>query len=491
MKIRFFITLFVAYFSIVSVYAQSVDTLNSNSQYVEILKSLKTLNHQKDSIKNQLQIVRDSVMKNPQSRATLIKVILDMESKQFEYENQIANILSQKSLLEEEFVLNKLEDDKSDSTKTVSVYVLDLDFVKNNISDEERRILVQEHSLDTLYHNSILKINNLYSQIQKIDSTLRTQGLDIQDADSLINSADSINRISLKIQMDFKNIWGNIYDTKIYVYSRMMEKLNTSQDVLESLNNKGRNIRADLSDIQQSLFAASFYSYFAEKKLSNEYEKIVAGKIGALNTVDSLNSIVKNENYKRLSIKNIVLPNYIYADYEVLGIYKAFVVKQGDEIRTVVVPTVGEVYYNRVVTLTKALSPSSVIRKLQPLYKMVNDKKQTEYYAGVYRTHDEAKADIKRLSSLGLRPTITKFKEGGKVLADGSIYPVDAAESLFSLEFKFMDDALEAKLKELAPAKQITVIDNIYTFGVFDDYNEALAIQKDVWADSKLVKIKK
>ncbi len=249
-------------------------------------------------------------------------------------------------------------------------------------------------------------------------------------------------------------------------------------------------MRVELSEITPNMFAPCLYSYIDEKRLAQEYEKSVMKILGKIEIIDSIDSYIGDHNISRFDTPKIEIADYKYATYDKIKIFKN-IVSTDDKIQEITVPTVGEVYLNRAVTLKNPLSKTSVLRKVTPLYKMVNASGMTEYYTGVYRTAEEAKPDLKRLSGLGLKPTTTKFVDGARVAADGSTYPVDAANFLYSLEFRFMDDALESKLMELAPNKSITMVDGVYSFGVFEDYNKISAVAKELWVENKIVKIKK
>ena len=240
------------------------------------------------------------------------------------------------------------------------------------------------------------------------------------------------------------------------------------------------------------IFGGDLLSYYPEKTTSNQYEKIVAAKINELNVVDSINRLFKRTDLVLPANKNIEMADYVYANYQSLVIHnKAKYFGDGTDLPNITVPTVGSIFSIKVIELSKPPTSATNLRKLEPIFRMVNGEKKVEYYTGLYTNRKQAQIDMRKIIRFGFKPKVEEFRKGGKVMPDGSIYPVDSAESLYYVEFKFMDADLEMKLKELAPDKQITVVDGGYTFGVFDNYDELDVVLKNIWVDGTVKKIKK
>lgn len=485
-----FFSLFVCQYSL---QAQSMGELTDKEKYDQLKRNIELIQVDIDSVKYQLTLLKDSASLNTEYRSVLIKPIMAYESTLFDLKSEIGALQAKGAVFEHKFLLS--QSNTLDSTvvdKNESLYILDAEFVKKNISAEDREILLSEIYLDSLYIESISKIDTIYRKIKAIDVELRMEGVEMKVADSMTLIVDSCMVEAENIEEEFLDKWNNIYETKLYIYSRIMQQLNTPGDVIAQLGSEGRDMKAKILVKNENIFADGLYSYYDEKRHSNQYEKIVAETIVAQAVVDSINSVIDKDREDFNRNITIDFPDFSYPTYEKVRVYKQIrYTGEGVDLPNLEVPTVGSIYSIRIITFSKPLLPKSNVRKLEPLFRFENVKKYTEYYAGVYKTKKEAQADLKRVSPLGFSPMISQFKDGGKVMPDGSIFPVDAYQNVYYLEFDTMNDELENKLKELAPTKQITLIgSDTYSLGVFEDYNELIILQEQLENKGAIVKVK-
>ena len=217
----------------------SLVELDKNKQYLIIVKDISISVAKIDSLTSHLVCLKDSVANDPMIRAELIKPILNLESQIFEMQSVMEALKSKESLLEQKFLLESAEKTANLGKTVFSSFLLDQQYIKDNITSEELELLLTEPMLDSMYLSSVSQINDMYKGIVKMNDQLKQSGMTAVEADSL--------KLIIRTQMlDAKDIsalflkdWSAFYSTKIYIYSRLMEKLNTSKSVLESLNAEG------------------------------------------------------------------------------------------------------------------------------------------------------------------------------------------------------------------------------------------------------------
>ena len=464
--------------------------LDKNEQYIKIDQEVSVSVAKADSLMIHLVQLKDSVKNHPNLRADLIKPILSFESELFELQNIIEGLKSQKSLLEHEFLFESTEKSIQNEVSLKSNFLLDQEFIRENTTAEEIETLLSEPKMDSLYFATLVAVDSIYGELLKSNNFLKQPGIDVSVADSVKLIVRGYEVKASGLVADFTKKVEMFYSTKIYIYSKLMEKLNISQIVLEDLNSDGLDLRSKMTKNKEYIFGGGLLSYYAEKQLSNHYERIVAARIDKLSVVDSLNVILAKTDVIVPRNKQIEDIDYVYADYTSLVIFtNAKYTGDGSDLPNLTVPTSGSIFSIKAIELSRAPSSATNLRKLEPIFRMKNAENKFEYYVGVYSNKAQAENDMAKIRRFGFKPIAVEFKGGGKVLPDGSIYPVDDAENLYYLQFKNMDDDIEKKLKELAPDKQITLVDGGYTLGVFDNKADMDIILKNIWVDATVEKI--
>lgn len=472
-----------------SVFAQQTfEALNSNPDYVSIKNKITVLTAQSDSVKHILNKLKDSVERHPEMRGELLQPILDMESKLFDINSSAATLASRKNMIEQEYLLANLSAQQDHNGRdSESKYLLSGRFVAAEITPAEREILKSAPEIDRLFRSGTDSLKAYHSQVSQINDSLSQPGLDRLRADSLIGIANFVSDAAVSLQASFADKWRTLLDTKQYLYSRLLQKLNVPESDILKLGNELRDARAALSEAMDNRFAPVFSNYAKERDAIMRYEKLLGEKLAYRGALDSLNTQFTAGKNMRFDLPGIQLPQYTYVAYAPVTILP--VADKETPIGRVEVPTMGDIFKIQLTTLQNPVSATHSIRRIAPLSYMKNAKGGYEYFAGTYRTKEEAEADLKKLSAFGYRPVVATFRDGGKVTKEG-IYPIDADEYLYSLEFPFMNDSLEARIKELAPAKELTRTGDTYTLGVFDTYGEVSALKAKITDNAKIVKIK-
>lgn len=488
---RYFFIVILVFIFVNTASAQQSSVLLSDSIHIkEIKNKIAVLTQDSDSLKHILANMKEELKSSPEKRAVLWQPILDNESKMFEINSTIATLISEKSIIEQEYLLKKVGAKGDDADYVIEMSnLLDNKFMQDQLADTEIKQIKQGESIDMLSTSSITSLDSIYSELLRMKTALNEPGLDATHADSIKNIYEALQKKSFNIREEFKKSWKPVFDTKVYVYSRVLDKIGVNPSDIQRLSDRARDIRAEFSNVYNSQFAPEIYIYPKEKEMVLLFEKLLSEKLAYQMAIDSISKEMNMINKFEFDRKYITQDSNKYVNFSKVIITSKNVVR--DSIENVTLPTNGEIYMICAATLTKPLSTSSSLRKVTPIGKFVNEKGLTEYYVGVYRTKQEAIDDSKRLSSLGLNANVTQWKDGGKVKNDGTIYPVDANDYFYSLEFNSVDNELETVISELAPSKQIVKFGDKFQLGVFEKYVEVVEIQKKLPVNSSIIKIKK
>lgn len=492
-KIFYFIIFFLVITPIFS-YAQSEDeSLEGNLEYCSYKTQLDSLQKVQQEILLEINKYKELSEIEIEKKEEYVTLVLKMEGQLFDLRSRIGIISSKCSAIEQEFIIKNMGKKRpvgdpvaSTQKQTNSVYILQNKFFTDNVAPDEMRQMRGVENLDSVIfalRDSVRKEGQILSSVN--EKLRRTQRAEV--ADSLYNIAevalDAVERYEAKLKGD----WSEVFDTKIYVYTRLLDKLNVSVSVLSKLSERAREVRSAKDDAMQDKLSALFYAYPMEQELVLNYEKILAEKLVYLSSIDSLNKKLEIIKTKSLDEPAVELPEWDYVTFGSATIGGGGVHSVKNPVVPVKVPTLGSVYMLRISTLTNPLSAYSALKNINPASVFRNELGKYEYYAGVYATKEEAMSDVPKLKRIGFTPMVVEWKEGGKVVDEKTIIPLNVFDNTYRVEFDSVTPEITAKLKELAPGKELLRIDDKYSIGFFKNYLDAVKIQKAIGVECKIV----
>ncbi len=437
------------------------------------------LNIELDSLRKSYSVAPDSI------KVALSERILSIESQLYEVRAQIAEADFKINAIEQKNLMSAIRGDKENQetpnqpTETnfkKSRYLLDNRFLIQNLPIEEFRKLRNIQENESLVKELVVAFKNNYAKLNDLKlqyDSVKTQA----QADSLFNEYLTLTAQSVEFEDSLSRIWIPCYDTKIYAYSYLLDKINRI-DLLEELNNKlqaNQVSSADYKDVQSQQFAM----LGQQKSAILNYELTLAEVLDLSEAADSLNSEhTYSKDSMNLMLPRIELQPLDFTPYSRVTTTPEHPYSVRNPIPKHERPQVPVIYKILLGTFLK-VQPISIFRKVSPLSLERLANGRYRYYAGLYKNYDEMMEDIDYLKTLGFRrpePVVWENGEFRNLAEDvGKAYRV---------EFKCKDNLLNDKIKEqlnlLAQGKETSRVNAemgvTYIIGIFESRIEAMKL---------------
>lgn len=489
----FYIILFFLLFTPVISFAQSdEETLESNMEYRTYKSQLDSLQSQQQTIVAEIERYKELSETDVQKKDEYVSLVLKMEGQLFDLRSRIGIVSSKCGAIEQEFIIKNIGKKRpaTDAVASTSKSANHTNFLLNkffvdNVTSEEMKQITKVANVDSIAFTLMDSMRVKAKILKEISDQLRrTQHAEF--ADSLYTIGEgALDDVAL-YEETLTNCWNEMFDTKIYVYTRLLDKLNVSMSSLSKLSERAREVRSAKDEAQNSKFSAIFYAYPMEQELVLSYEKILVEKLAYLSSIDSLNKKIEIVKTKQFEDEDIELPQWDYVSFRPAAV-GGKVHSAQNPVKKMVIPTYGSVYALRITTLTNPLASYGALKNINPVSMFRNEAGKYEYYAGMYASKDEAVEDVSKLKRLGFTPSVVEWRDGGKVVGDDMIIPLNVFDNTYRVEFDSVTPEITAKLKELAPGKELLRIDDKYSIGFFKNYLDAVKIKKAIGVDCKIV----
>lgn len=472
-------------------FSQGVIGYERDTAYVRLNKELSFFTSKQDSLQNVISVLRDSVTTNPNGKLKYANTILNIESKVFDFQSVIALITTRINGIKQDYILKSIENGTNDGlgvsvSKNSAQFVND--FLQKNLSAEELKIVNANANIDSLAAASIRRIKTNYVRLKNLDSLLRNTE-DKSLAEGLKNEAEIV---SVDIEDDedaFKGHWNNLYETKLYAYRRILDILNIEQYMQYELDKKEKELRRQAENEAKSFIAPTLNNYNRQKLFLREYELVIATKQGDNASVATLQRIMTSKDTLGIALKKIELPEWKYIDYRPITFSTPY--NSVAQIPYMELPTMGNLFAIRVFVIGNKMKQISSLKSASPASYLINEGGKYEYYLGLYKTQKEAQEGVRALKSKGFSsPTITEFKDGGKVVGN-TIVPLHVNDYYYSIELDMITPEITKIAKSVAPGNSFAKVGNKYILGVFTKYSEVVEVKNALGNTAKIVKVEK
>lgn len=319
-KIYYIILLFTV-FAPFSSFAQSEnETLEGNLEYKGYKVQLDSLQKMQESIVEQIDKLKALSESDPDNKEQYVEKVLRLEGELFNVRSRVGVCSSKCSTIEQEFIIKNMGKKKSSAAaaaaagkQNANTNLLLNKFFVDNVTADEMTHIKSRFDIDSLA--SVLRdsMSRQITVIRAMDEALRrTQ--DAAIADSLFAVAEASLDVVKECENKLAKVWKDMYDTKLYVYTRLLDKLNVSVSVLSKFSERSREIRSDKESAGEAKFSPIFYAYSFEHELIMSYEKVLAEKLVYLSALDSLSKKMDIVRTRRFDEMAIELPEWDYVD---------------------------------------------------------------------------------------------------------------------------------------------------------------------------------
>lgn len=473
-----------------------VDGLKNDSVYMQLMEQEHKLVTTQDSI---VKLIEDKklVLRGAadDSKIKLTNEILSLEGKLFEIRSQLGSVGSKSAIMEQEYIVANIEsgdlhNDPSeayvDQTKLRNFMASSK--LKGEISDAELKTIAKTKQIDAQIDGSMREIAVKALGAKTIYNAYIVNG-DKIIGDSLSAAHSAILSEIGKIDADAVSRWDEIYNTKLDIYNRILDKFGAARQIVDKLNEVSREMRSGESDIDAQYIAPNISKYVRQRKLVLEYEKELSLLLNLPAAADSIGVEMKKIDITKYDISKSVLPTQVTILYTPISRVTANAHSASNPPKELTTPTKGELYKVEMGTYAKPLTTFSSLSRVSPAeYLELSDGKY-RYWAGSYKTEQEAIEASKTLNKLGLKTKVAAWKDGVNTLDPQlSVGEYRVKITLFTSEVK-------ALLAKEAPDKDIirTTDENgntIYNIGIFPTKVDAAKVAELIGEDAKLIPVR-
>ena len=285
------------------------------------------------------------------------------------------------------------------------------DFFTGNLASEDltmlRNTVRSEQSVQTAVAD--------YLQNYKVASALQSEYAatdNEQTADSLMTRFEQIRSRLDGAEERVAQQWSQVYDNKLYCYNLLMEKSNredllafAEQHTEQTAESIGRDAGAYSSD--------ALTRYYYQKRSLTDYETRIASALTLTRAKDSLTTVATKLRKEDFLLPKIAIVRRYFIEYEPLKVVRPSLYNAKNPIPRTKVYEHGTIYRIRIGIFRMAPNISAW-RGVTPIsYSDAYNKGLNAYFAGGFRTEQEAADGVKYLRRLGFRdPTIVMWVDG-------------------------------------------------------------------------------
>lgn len=437
------------------------------------------LNLKLDSLRNYYSAAPDS-LKN-----IIGEKILSVENDLYGVRAQIAEADQKINIVEQQYLIQSIRSgNKQDTVQaanpTQSNFRKHRDLLRNrflsqNLPGEEYRKLRTAQQAESSVKELVAEFKKNYQHLDSLSREYQTVSTQSR-ADSLYRIYMILSERCASLDDSLGAVWTPCYDTKIYAYSYLLDRINRT-DVLEDMNNKLNEARiAYQSEDGSQLQSLKFATLGRQRSVVLNYELALAEVLDLTEAADSIRAELENmPETSSLALKRIELQPLDFTPYSRVTTTPTVIYNTRNPIPKHTEPEVARVYKILLGTFLKA-QQATIFRKVSPLsYERLSNGKY-RYYAGLYKNYDEVLEDIEKLKALG-------FKRPEPVIWENGVYRnlAEDSESSFRVEFTcpggVISNTMKALIDVFAKDKETSKINTpegvMYIIGTFDTENRA------------------
>lgn len=400
--------------------APRIAGLEADTAYMNLLRRAQQLKNGEDSIVRVIDAARSQFASAAEAQKEQLGTqILQFEKELFNIRNQEGLTANKIGVIEQDFVMKNLNGSTAQPAPQPSepaatpkgkqhpnlVYNT---YFKDNLQPQDYQTLLKAQQREIIPGALIATYLSNYHQIDSLNRMYDTLS-NRHEAEGMYERIASLQHLNQMAEDSLNRVWSYIFDNKTYSYNYLLDKMGKSE-ALKKFDESYRKNRQAVAAMQDSVQSTTVYGYQINKHLLQDYEQTVAGLLGYTAAKDS---IARQSQYTaqlqcNLPKINVAERNFIqYSNIErnTTKYSTAHPIPELEIFRR------GTVYRIRLGSFGQK-QPASIFKGVSPLYYTKSDDRYT-YYAGGFRTQDEAEQAWNTLKEEGLRnPEIVYWHDG-------------------------------------------------------------------------------
>ena len=450
-----------------------VTGLESNKEYMDLLRSDDKLRQQTDSLMAVVREVRSAMRANVESRDSLVQVrtdsmlliLSDAESAIFAMRSQKIKLIDRINTIEQKFVLEGLGNIGGAQNAQAAGSIFKNEYFTKSLEPDDLKLLIQLQGKEAAVREYATTYVKNYNNIKTLyDKYL--QATTEADAEALYAEMATSMDENFVLERQLAKAWSEIYDHKIYVYSYFLEKENR-EDILEITESMMMEARQQKLLSVDNCASESLADYCLQKPVALNYEMYVAKLLNLTSSIDSLSSASRAVRQIDYRLPMIDIERRSFVDYEAIEFHSRSPYNSSNPIPECVVYEYGTIYRILLGTYKVKQSPS-IFRGAAPLFVEALEDGRFAYYAGGLHSSAEAEAAVEVMKKKGFRnPQVVEWCDGRKTNLDEQ---GEGEQISFRVVIKggVLDDTVKEIISTMASEAQLSkVADDEFLLGMF------------------------
>ena len=276
--------------------------LESNEEYMSLLREDAQLQMREDSIVNAVERARRQLRENPAARQQYSQDILQLESRIFEIRNAKGRLIDRINTIEQEWVLANLNGAASQpagpAAENPAAEIPDSLKVRNLVSNPYFREQLPEADYAALVEAQRLEfdavdyVNRYFANYGTISELAEAYAAAQAEADAaeIYDKYKTLQGFNRVLADSLSDAWNYIFDNKSYAYGYLMDKLGRDE-ILSREEERLSEAARQLSELRGETASDAVTDYFLRKKVLVGYETSVADMLGLTSARDSLRGV--------------------------------------------------------------------------------------------------------------------------------------------------------------------------------------------------------
>lgn len=480
--------------------------LENNAEYMEMLREEAALQAREDSVTMVVNRVRRQLRDDPSQRGAHAAEILRCEEQLFAIRTERGRLTDRINTVEQDWVLANLDlnrpapqaaaESAAGAPLPDSMQRADLVhnlYFRDQLPAADYRALLDAQRRERTASDLAAAFAANYEAVETLKIAYDTVSTEAPAA-VLYERYRTLQSLDRALCDSLQRVWGTIYDDKNYAYSYLLDKLGRD-DLLGRTEEQMAAVRQQMAAERGRYHADEPTDYLLQKRALVDQETELAGALGLTEARDSLLRVAAALRSVDYRLPKLFIEERLFLEYEPIEFATPAPYNAQHPIPEVEVYERGTIYRILLGTYTNRTNGGYLFKGAYPLgYERIDGK--YAYYAGGYRTLDEARAAQERMREKGFRrPEIVVWNDGERTNL------ADAAEEGHAPMFRVEIGGLESLTEELraavlasADASEISRAGRLFIVGpladkaVADRIAEALR-QQDASLEVKIAEI--
>lgn len=409
--------------------------LESNEEYMALLRDTEILQHSEDSIVNLIESARGRFVE-VDDRDSFADYIVGLEDNIFQIRTRKGFIADRINTIEQEWVLSRLssagrpdveEQSETDVVRTIVVRrnLVDNDCLREGLSAEDYAELQSAHGREISLTVAVDTLMAVYGRLKQLSLAYAAADDEIS-ADSIYADYGLCRRHLDSLSQGIDDDWSHIVDSKSYAYGLVLEKHGRT-DILDCMEREFAAMRQQSAGVEGMYVSDALTHYCVGKPVLADYERRFAEAMSLDAATDSLSSADKNMPQYDYRLDRIDLARRLFLDYQPVAFGRTSFYNAGNPLPKLKVYDEGTIY-RILLGRFKTRQPMTLFKGVYPLYIDRDEEQMYCYYAGGYATRAEVEQARQLLSERGFRaPQICRWTDG--VMLNLTLAEKDAASA--------------------------------------------------------------